>query len=460
MRQRVILDENTRELICDKSGELESFGLYSDRALNTISKQWIRVFWNNTICGKHWESEDALGRRKQLNGGKGGLEPELLCFFSMLKATYKKIWVREIVGPPIGHLAANTELYFRQESQRETEDEDTMRILYSGTCIANNQLYNMIKRRAKEFVLESPYVFWVLSRLAEQDDEFYDFGISKGSWLKKYQLPLDIGAKEWDTVSPQLQFNEDEQKKGENLLRQMGVNSSSYVCIHSRDDVFIKVRDRLSSNDLAPNAIRNCNIDNYMMAAEYLAKENIAVLRMGAKCEKKIKPISDNIIDYAELYRSDFGDVFLPAHCKFFLGCASGLSGISTIFNIPVAAANFTSFTPQILEKDIYIFKKFWSIEERRFLSFRELLDIGADKWLYAQEYEKAGVMAIENSPEEILALAIEMNQKIDGTWIYTQEETALQQQYRELFPAGHLMRSGNSKIGTNYLKQNPYLLR
>jgi putative glycosyltransferase (TIGR04372 family) len=56
---------------------------------------------------------------------------------------------------------------------------------------------------------------------------------------------------------------------------------------------------------------------------------------MGSVYAKKIYVRKNTkIIDYASKYRTDFGDIYLPAKCKFFLGNTAGIYQVSTIFDI------------------------------------------------------------------------------------------------------------------------------
>ena len=70
----------------------------------------------------------------------------------------------------------------------------------------------------------------------------------------------------------------------------------------------------------------------------------------------KLQTDNPMIIDYANLYRTDFGDAFLPANCDFFLGNTAGIFLVSTIFNINSAVANYAplDITP-FLRNDIYL---------------------------------------------------------------------------------------------------------
>jgi len=205
---------------------------------------------------------------------------------------------------------------------------------------------------------------------------------------------------------------------------------------------------------------RDSDIRNYLKAAEYLASLGIFAIRMGSIVEYPIETSNHRIIDYSTHYRSDFMDIYLSGNCKFFLGCNAGLHCVAQAFGVPVAAANWIPIKEALLSKhDIFIPMKLWSIEEKRFFTFREIITSGIQDFVRTEEYTNAGIEVVENSPDEILALAKEMNARIDNVWVATEEDRELQQRYRSLFQPGHFSYGFLSRIGTEFLRQNSELL-
>ena len=59
------------------------------------------------------------------------------------------------------------------------------------------------------------------------------------------------------------------------------------------------------------------------------------------KVLKPLKSSNSKIIDYANSnLRSDFLDIFIGAHCSFYLGCFGGFSSIPYIFRKPIAGVS------------------------------------------------------------------------------------------------------------------------
>lgn len=281
----------------------------------------------------------------------------------------------------IGHLAMNTELFLRRKSIGLL-DGVVYRIIdhFSGNSIANNQLYKMIKRviDVKEITLED---FSNMVRKGHKDCGLIS-SMSNEFW-------------EFDNIKPQLSFLPYEIKKGQDLLNKIGVGNKPYVCLHQRDALYLK--KNAPKLDYSYHNYRDCSISSYLLAAEWLTSQGVYVIRMGEHVEEPLMSDNPMIIDYASHFRSDFGDIFLPAHCLFFLGNTAGIFLVSSIFDVPSACANFVPFdmTP-MLRKDIYIPK---NIE----LSVSEQLKFTIE------HFESGKIISFENSPEQILELTKEM---------------------------------------------------
>jgi len=325
----------------------------------------------------------------------------------------------------IGHLAMNTELFLRRKAMGLITGE-VFRIVdhYSGNFICNNQLYKMIKHvvDVKEVTIQD------YTNLVKNGHT--DYGIMSSMSNEFW---------EFDNIKPQLSFLPYEFKKGQVLLDKLGIGNNPYVCLHQRDGLYLKNKN--SNVDYSYHNYRDCSISNYIMAAEWLTTQGIYVVRMGEFVEEPL--INDNpmIIDYATKFRSDFGDVFLPAHCMFFLGNTAGIFLISSIFDVPSACANFVPFdmTP-LLRKDIYIPKN---------------IDLPVSEQLRfnIEHFESGKVVAYENSPEQILDLTKEMFFKLKNNYKYDVNDFENQSVFRSLWSKTNRNYGYTCKISDIYLR-------
>jgi hypothetical protein len=64
-----------------------------------------------------------------------------------------------------------------------------------------------------------------------------------------------------------------------------------------------------------------------------------------------------------------------------------------------------------------------------------------------------------DNTPEEISAAALEMDARLSGTWNTTKEDEEFQERFWSLFKPGDWNMEFRSRIGAQFLRENPYFL-
>jgi putative glycosyltransferase (TIGR04372 family) len=266
---------------------------------------------------------------------------------------------------------------------------------FSGEKIANEQLYKMIKRRA------------VVHEVTLQE---YEALVSQGN---SDCGMLHSGSNEfWElnNIEPQLSFTDAEFEEGQQLLDQLGIHKSPYVCIHDRSSHYLETK--FPNENFTHHNYRDCNINNYLKAADWLTTKGVFVIRMGEVISSPLNNENPMIIDYATKHRTDFADAFLPGTCDFFLGNTAGLFLMATIMSRPVAAANFVPFdmTP-LLKEDVFIFKNlsipFNIVHEIGLTMFEDNLA------LLEEILRKNNISIEENTPDQILDLTIEMHERL-----------------------------------------------
>lgn len=255
-------------------------------------------------------------------------------------------------------------------------------------------------------------------------------------------------------------FTAREEQRGLAALRKLGIpENTPFVCFHARDSAYLSA--------LFPNTnchyhdYRDSNIYHYVPAAGEMTRRGCFAIRTGAIVQEALTTTNPMIIDYATKCRSDFLDIFLGAKCHFYFGAASGFSAIPPIFRRPLAIVNHIplDYAPTWFPYALFIPKKLWLKAERRFLTFREIFDSGIGRFLETEQYEQLGIEVIENTPEEITALVVEMDERLKGTWQTIEEDEELQRRFRSLLKPGHLCHGSPSRIGAEFLRQNRDLL-
>jgi putative glycosyltransferase (TIGR04372 family) len=349
----------------------------------------------------------------------------------------------------IGALAGRPELYLC-ERDAGIQGHNTLDLFYfGGMAICNQQLAKMWKRclRVSSFVMTLRLANNILpggeKHVVNVPGNRDDRGL-----LRKYPSHLI--------------FTPEEEVKGYNMLQSMGVTRSTpFVCLHARDSAYLKQAYSGRGRDWRYHDFNDSNIDNHIKAAEMLVKRGYVVFRMGAFVEGKIAITNPKIIDYATAGRSDFMDVFLESKCSFHLGSCSGLDVVPLVFRRPRASVNNAMFEHICTWgiNDLFIPKKMWLIRENRYMTFREIFESGVGSFARTEQCEEYGLKVVENTPDEIMDLAIEMDKLLNGTCKTTQEDEELQRRFWDIFPDSKLHGEVKTRIGAKFLRDNRELL-
>ena len=273
-----------------------------------------------------------------------------------------------------------------------------------------------------------------------------------------------------DRFPPNFQFTSEEESRGEAGLREMGIPAKAkFVCLFVRDSAYLD--SYFPKNDWNYHSYRDCNIQNYVLAAEMLAERGYYVIRMGQKVLETINSAHPKVIDYATNgLRSDFMDIYLGAKCAFCISSSTGIDAIPMIFRRPVAFVSYVpiEFFSTFSDRFLGIFKHHLDAGSKRELSLSEISARGVGTQVSTSNFETNEVDLIENTPEEIRDVAIEMDERLAGTWQANSDDEALQQRFWEIYPTDAINAyNGNplhgeirARFGATFLRNNPEWLK
>ena len=131
------------------------------------------------------------------------------------------------------------------------------------------------------------------------------------------------------------------------------------------------------------------------------------------------------------------------------------------IFRRPCAHINCSAIdlAPNWNSQDLFIPKKLWWRQERRYLTFTEFIGTELGRTQLSSQFDQKGIELIENTPAEIQAVTMEMDERLNGTWETTEEDEKLQQRFWDLYGPDKL-KSPDLRIGAEYLRDNQELLK
>ena len=300
----------------------------------------------------------------------------------------------------------------------------------------------------------------------------YSQDILDGSPVFKV-LPHDIGKARVenahqiaDRAGGVLRFTPAEEAKGRALLAEMGLGPDDwFVCFQARDSGYHKAR---VGRD--PQEFRNADIATYVDAMRYVADRGGFAIRIGDAVGKPLPETGNpRIVDYASRFRSDFGDIYLLARCRFLLAAPTGSALVPTLFGTPVAMANQSPIVPNPNgSRSLYIPKL---LRDRRsglslpfdeqFAPYEPLEDyyMTARHWTRPEVFENDRHFIGDNSPDEIVDLCRDMFDILEGH-APDPDAAELQRFYQDRY-VGRLpdIHDHGPRIGPRFVKKHRDLL-
>ena len=259
----------------------------------------------------------------------------------------------------------------------------------------------------------------------------------------------------WGDRPPLLKKESVDIQAGWQVLQALGLPAGSwFVCVHSRDGHY-------SPHDEHVHSYRNSSIENYRLAMEAIHERGGWCVRVGEPTPASLPPMR-GVIDYANSdKKSDWMDVFLCAHCRFFLGNSSGLYLVSTAFGVKSALANLIPISGALPVgcDDLGIPKLLRSRQTGTPIGYGDILGTAIANFRFGWQYDEKNILVEENSAEDIKNLAIELLERLSGAGKYGEEDEKLQERFHSLIRPGHYSFGADSRIGRDFLREHAHLL-
>ena len=264
-------------------------------------------------------------------------------------------------------------------------------------------------------------------------------------------------------VVPQLKFSEDENKKGEDFLKSLGLKKDQkFVCFTIRDNQYLK--NEFPDIDFSYHSYRDSDISKFYPAFNYLLERGYAVFRMGKHVSSEVKIDNPSFFDYSKSdFRSDFFDIWLMANCSFTVSTGTGIDEVANAFRKPICYVNFlplflfNSYNPKTLTTP----KTLLNPDTHKPLSLKDIIM----KYDHLEKFHNRDLLFIENTENEIIDAIKEIERKIDSNWSLNDEEMVIRNKFLKLlmkweniyiYHQRDFNNSGN--ISFTYLKQREYL--
>lgn len=256
--------------------------------------------------------------------------------------------------------------------------------------------------------------------------------------------------REWGNRPPVFRIPDEMAQKGEAVLEALGLPVGAwFVCVHARDGVY-------SPGDESVHAFRNTSIALCESAVDEIIAHGGWCVRMG---EKGTPPLRErpSVINYPDTsFKSDWMDLFLCARARFFLGNTSGICIVSTIAGVPSALTNMTPYGASlgVGTNDLSIPKGLRRADGEP-LGWSEIFTSEISEYRFLSQFERAGLISVENTPDQIRALVLEMLDTLNGDALRSPQDEALQQRFRAMLTEKHYSYHSTSRLCGAFLREH-----
>ncbi|MBI3508849.1 MAG: TIGR04372 family glycosyltransferase [Chlamydiia bacterium] len=384
-----------------------------------------------------------------------------------------KVRVLAVKFQAIGHLAVEPDLYLREHLILNNKHRTILfppfrsflfeKSLRSAVC--NQTLLDCWRKHF--FVIDNLFLYILLypilkSPLLQYDCDYYlqlkfarnyrpgwDYISIHNAFRDKFEKNRGF--------SPLLSLDIKQKQQGRAILEKLGVPKDAwFVCFNCREEGYYAPHE---------TTCRNAKIEHLQLALEEIVQRGGWCIRTGSAFASPLPPslASPRIIDYPHTeYVSDFMDIFLVSHCRFFLGNNSGLTVTASLFGVPCIWVNVVPFG--ILgvaskEDDIVIFKLQKSKVDQKWIPFSICLQSFLSTSINSNEYNEFQIELTENAPEEILDTVLEMFDRLENRLQIEAKDQELQLRFKSMLSSFNPSKGSQARVGKMFLRKYEHLL-
>lgn len=240
----------------------------------------------------------------------------------------------------------------------------------------------------------------------------------------------------------------------EYIYDKYNLKKNNYISFHSRDKNYLK--NIYPDRDWSYHDYRDSDIQNYADAITKLYNKTLLKgVRIGKYVSNNLMN-SECIFDYSQSNDYfDEGEISIINNSKIFLCSDTGATIFSEYINMPKVYVNWSN--PLRIHRwsrdSLFIFKKIYSIEKKKYLKIEEILNINFNDHNFLKYFK-----LIDNSAEEIMEALHESLLRIEGKWNGTEDDIKLQNKFWNLFGDYDYSRN-KTYIGSSFLRQNKDIL-
>ncbi len=298
----------------------------------------------------------------------------------------------------IGHLTINF------DNAILSITKNTYLLCFHSNKVANNFILSIFKKQ-KNIFFNSFFKYFYNAIIAVNSNS--DLIIS---W-KQYQPEFCFNLK----LKSKIIFPSYSDSELEKIFSKYDIKRD-FVCLHARNNFYLEKHAIIDKNF---HDYRNFNFEDFELVINFLKKNN-SIIKIGETFfDETFNFKKKDFFTSIDFHSNEEIDYLLNAYSRYNIIGNSGLSGISSILRKKIIYINFIPLNLHHLSYcspgSLILPKKIFDNKKNRFLTFKENVFFDYSIHSEIDPYLKNHLSVINNSPQEILDVVIEMEQRLIG---------------------------------------------
>ena len=342
----------------------------------------------------------------------------------------------------IGHLANTFDNYIYSRNRRKKLEFAFFHINHS---ISNNELLRLWKINTKKIF------FSKLAKLVVHTNKKFHIGNDLIiNWDEMETIP-----KITNYFNAYIKVDQQFLKEGEKIENIYSIKRP-FICFTNRDDEYVD-----KSVDKNFYDYKNFVFSKFDQSINSLINKKYDIIRVTKSTSSDYKNSSKNYF-FLDKNRTDFSDIFFLTQSQYNIhGSYNGITNISAIFRKKSLYLNFTPFDLKaistISKGSIFIPKKIYSEDKKKFLKFREIANLDYDIHYDGNFFKNNGLKVVDNTEEEIFDVINEFDYNFNNRRDYLMSD--LQKRFWNSFKSSKeiefLTKKLEINISESFLKKN-----
>lgn len=267
------------------------------------------------------------------------------------------------------------------------------------------------------------------------------------------------------TAPPQFCLSEEQVTRGHKLLDQLrpGWTEKPLVGLLVRDRGYLD--QQFPGRDWSYQTFRDAEVATYAPAVWELIARGYTVIRLGVGVTSPLEVDSPDFLDCAwNGSRTELLDLLVCFACTFFFTTGTGLDEAAVMFRRPQIYSNYLPIYNESIRTiwnpgSLFLFKRLWWRSEQRLLTMSEMRSTGAWSFLRTEQFDEAGIDVLDNTPEELLAAGVEMDERVRGVWQDQPGDQELRERFWSFLDDGKEDVQRRGIICAQFLRDNEQIL-